>query len=235
LCLRRQITGVAQPGGYAEYMCVRSSHAITVPGGLEPKEAAPYFCAGLTVYHACQAASLEPGQEVAVFGTGGLGHLAIQFAKNRGCRVVGIDVNDGKLQLARTLGADEIVNLADTTAARQFAERGSIHVALVTAPSKKAYDIALKALRLRGTLVVVGIPKEELTFLADDVITAERRILGAAVGTRREMREVLQLAAQRRVRCQVESYPFENINEVLAKLRNGRIAGRAVLTLDYGR
>jgi propanol-preferring alcohol dehydrogenase len=228
--LQRRITGIAAPGGYAEYMRAKASHAIKIPDGLGVHEAAPYLCAGVTMYHACKDAGVGPGQDVAVFGVGGLGHLAIQFAKQLGATTAAVDLSDEKLELARSLGADRTIDASSPDAAKQIAAHGGVHVAVVTAPSEKAFGLALQSLRLRGTLTVVGLPKRDLTFLADDLVTGEYRIVGSAVGTREDLRAALELAVTGQVRCQVETVPLEKINEALRRMRDGEVAGRAVIT-----
>jgi propanol-preferring alcohol dehydrogenase len=228
--VNREITGIGTPGGYAEYMRAKASHAIKVPASLTPHEAAPYFCAGVTVYHACKDAEIGAGQSVAVIGVGGLGHLAVQFARVLGADTIAVDVSEQALELARSVGAGRTVDAANPDAVRKIADHGGVHVALVTAPAEEAYALALRCLRRRGKLVVVGIPKNDLTFFADDLVTGEFRIIGSAVGTRDELRAALELAAAGQVRCEVETYPFRDINEVLRRVRNGEIAGRAAVT-----
>ncbi len=230
VCLERRITGIAAPGGYAEYMRAKASHAIRVPDRLAAEEAAPYYCAGVTVYHACKDAGIQMGQRVAIFGVGGLGHLALQLAKHFGAETTAVDLSDDKLERARSLGAHRTINAASTDAASQLAAQGGVHVAMVTAPSKAAYDLAFCSLRPRGTLVVVGLPKDDLTFLADDLADGEFRIVGSAVGTRNDVRDILDLAAAGRLHCSIETCRLEDINRVFDRMRRGEIAGRAVVT-----
>ncbi len=232
LCLDREVTGIAVPGGFAEFMRIRASHAIPIPDALPSAEAAPYFCAGLTVFHACKKAEIRSGQRVAVFGVGGLGHLAIQLARNAGAEITAVDVSDEKLEFARSLGAARAVKASAADAARLLRQAGGPHVALVTAPSKSAYDLAFRTLRRRGTLAVVGIPEENLSFFADDLVVGEFRILGCAVGTRDEMRELLEVAAAGKLRCEVESRRLDEINDVFARMQRGAILGRAVLRME---
>ena len=230
VCLERQITGIAAPGGYAEYMRTKASHAIRVPDGLAAEEAAPYFCAGVTAYHACKDAGIRTGQRVAIFGVGGVGHLALQLAKHFGAETTAVDLSDDKLERARSLGADQTMNAASTDVASQLVAQGGVHVAVVTAPSKAAYDLAFRSLRRRGTLVVVGLPKDDLAFCADDLAVGELRIVGSAVGTRADVRDTLELAAASKLRCSIETCRLEDINEVFDRMCRGEIAGRAVVT-----
>jgi propanol-preferring alcohol dehydrogenase len=232
VCLDRAVTSVESPGGYAELMRIKASHAIPVPQGLPSEQAAPCFCAGLTVYHACRNAGVVGGQRVAVFGVGGLGHIAIQLARSAGAEVVALDVSPAKLELARSLGAREAYDARDPGTAERLKSAGAPHVALVTAAAKAAYDLAAQTLRRRGTLAVIGLPKEDLTFFADDLVVGEFRIVGSAVGTRQETRELLALAAAGKLRCQVESWRLEDVNRVFERVQRGEILGRAVLRFE---
>jgi propanol-preferring alcohol dehydrogenase len=231
LCLNRTVTGIAAPGGFAEYMRIKASHAIPIPDGLASDKAAPFFCAGLTVYHACRSAAIEAGQHVAVFGIGGLGHLAVQLAAQAGAEVTAVDIADEKLALARKCGAHHLVRADAKDALKQIRVPGAVNVAIVTATAKSAYDQAFRVLRRRGTIVVVGLPKEDLTFFADDLVVTEARIVGSAVGTRAEMREVLALAAAGKLACATENFKLDEINDVFARMERGQLLGRAVIKL----
>ena len=229
LCLKRKVTGIAAPGGFAEMMRIKASHAIPVPAALSAEQAAPFFCAGLTVYHAAKKAGICAGQRVAVFGVGGLGHIALQLALVAGAQVTAVDLSPSKLDFARRLGAHRVIAAGGENAARELSEGGGPHVAMVTAPSNTAYDLAFRTLRRRGTLAVVGIPEENLSFFADDLVVGEFHILGSAVGTRDETRMVLALAAAGKLRCEVETHPLSAINDIFARMQRGEILGRAVL------
>ncbi len=228
LCLDRAVTGIEIQGGYAEYFKAKATHVVKVPGGLDPVQAAPLFCAGVTVYSAIQKADPQPGEKVAVFGVGGLGHLAVQLVKNTGAETIAIDVAGDKLELARSLGAD--LTLKSGKAAAELQAMGGVHAAIVTAAAKPAYDAAFRSLRKKGKLIIVGLPKEDLTFFADDVVMGQFLITGSAVGTRDDIRAVLDLAAQGKVRCQMETAKLEDINDIFDRLRKGTVTGRIVLT-----
>ncbi|MBI3450414.1 MAG: zinc-dependent alcohol dehydrogenase [Acidobacteria bacterium] len=231
VCLARTVTGIEGPGGFAALIPVLASQAVAIPEGLPSHEAAPLFCAGLTVYHAARLAGISAGQRVAVFGVGGLGHLAIQIARVAGADVVAVDVHPSKLDLARKVGASAALDARDAASVEALKAAGGPHVALVTAPSAEAYRLATRVLRRRGTLAVVGLPKEDLTFFADDLAVGEFRIVGSAVGTRQETRELLALAASGRIRCETEVLPLDGVNDVFDRMRRGEIAGRAVLRM----
>src|ERR1039457_2304916 len=132
LCSRQKITGVTVDGGYAEFVKASATHALKIPDGLSALEAAPLFCAGLTVYRALKGAGIVPGQRLAVFGIGGLGHLAVQFGRAFGAEVTAIDISEEKLELARTFGAADALNAATTDVVKQLRRKGGVHVSLVT-------------------------------------------------------------------------------------------------------
>jgi propanol-preferring alcohol dehydrogenase len=228
LCQKQTITGATVDGGYAEFVKGKASHALKVPDSLTSEEAAPLFCAGVTVYHAIKRSGIAPGQRLAVFGVGGLGHLAVQIAKCFGAEVIAIDIADDKLQLARNLGADITMNAAEDVV-KQLRKLGGAHVAVVTSAAKAAYDTAFYAVRSSGTLMVVGMPAEDLSFPA--IMMREIRIMSSATGTREDLREVLELAAAGRLKCQVETRSLSQINDVFDEMRRAKINGRVVLTM----
>ena len=230
LCSRQKITGVTVDGGYAEFVKAPATHALKIPDGLSAIEAAPLFCAGLTVYRALKSAGIVAGQRLAVFGIGGLGHLAVQLGRALGAEVTAIDVSDEKLELARSFGAAEALNAATTDVVKQLRRAGRVHVALVTSAAKAAYDTAFSCLRPTGTLLVVGLPAENICFPPILMAAGEIRIHASTVGTRQDLREVLAMAAAGKVRCQVVARPLNQANEALDQLRNGQVAGRIVLT-----
>jgi len=227
LCLKQRITGVMADGGYAEYMAAPASHAIAIPDGLSAVEAAPLFCAGVTAYKALKSSGLRAGQRVAVFGIGGLGHLAVQIAKKMGAAVLGVDLDEGKLAFAKECGAEEAMPAAEEKASRKWAP----DVAVVTTASVAAYRTALRALKRGGTLMVVGMPKEDIALSVVPLVGGEIRVIGSAVGTREDCREMLALAAESGVRCRTETHRLEDVNDLFERLRGGGILGRAVLRL----
>jgi propanol-preferring alcohol dehydrogenase len=166
---------------------------------------------------------------VAVFGIGGLGHLAVQLAVSRGARVAAVDISDDKLEFASSLGAESTLNAAKTDVSKSFRSTGGLHAAIVTSAAKAAYDSAFYSLRRGGTLMVVGVPAEPLTFPAIITVGSEITVRSSAVGTREDLGEVLELASAGKVRCKVEDRPLEHVNAVLDEMRAGQITGRAVL------
>jgi alcohol dehydrogenase, propanol-preferring len=229
ICKSRAITGVSVNGGYAEYMLAKASHVIPVPESLSSAEAAPLFCAGVTVYRALRQAHASTGQRIAVFGAGGLGNLAIQIAKALGADVIAVDINDEKLELAREAGASQVLNAAKTKASAEIAASGGADIALVAAGTKAAYDSAFTSIRPGGTVLVVGLPPEPLSVDAGLLVRNEARVIGSAVGTRQDVRETLALAAGGKLHCRTESRPLERVNDILEAMHCGQLFGRVVL------
>jgi propanol-preferring alcohol dehydrogenase len=233
LCSKQQVTGCTVDGGFAEYLKAKASHTAKLPDGLSFEEAAPLLCAGVTIHRAMKKAALRPGQTVAVFGVGGLGHLAIQLAKAKGAEVIAVDVADDKLGLARECGADKVVNAATAQAHKEIKKitGGGAHVVMVTSGSRAAYETALRSIRKAGALAIVGMAPEPVPLSTVAVVSGEFRIVGSAVGTREDLREVLQLAAEGKVKCRIETRALEEAQTVLNEMKDGRLIGRVVLSL----
>jgi alcohol dehydrogenase, propanol-preferring len=229
LCTKQKITGVTVDGGYAQFVKVPASHATKIPDGLSSIDAAPLFCAGVTVYRALNHARIQPGQRLAVFGVGGLGHLAVQIGLGLGAIVTAIDVSDEKLANAKSLGASTTLNSSTINVVKELRRVGGAHVALVTSAAKAAYDTAFPCVRPTGTLLIIGLPSESLCFSPIMMAATEVRIQASSVGTREDLRHVLALAAAGKIHCQTATRPLAQINEVLEQLRHGQISGRIVL------
>jgi alcohol dehydrogenase, propanol-preferring len=232
LCAKQQITGVTVDGGYAEYVKAPVSHALRIPDSLSSREAAPLFCAGVTVYRALRQVDLSRGQSLAVFGVGGLGHLAVQIGRALGAEIVAVDIAEEKLALAKTLGASTALNARAVDVVKTLRGSGGVHVAMVTSAAKAAYDTAFYCVRPTGTLLAVGLPAENICFPPILMAAGEIRIRASAVGTRQDLREVLAMGAAGKLRCQTAPRALGDVNAVLDDLRHGRISGRAVLTAD---
>ena len=230
LCPRQKITGVTVDGGFAEFLKAPASHALKVPEGLSSVEVAPLFCAGVTVHRALKQARISSGQRLAVFGIGGLGHIAVQLARELGTEIIAVDVSEEKLELAKTLGATSGLNISSTNVIKELRAKGGVHVALVTSAAKAAYDLAFSCLRPTGTLLVVGLPSENLCFPPILMSAKEVHIRASAVGTRQDVREVLAMASKGKIHCQVTPRPLAHANEVLDELRQGQVAGRIAFT-----
>lgn len=230
LCPRQKITGVTVDGGYAEFVRAPASHVVKIPDGLSSQDAAPLFCAGVTVYRSLKRARMAKGQKLAVIGVGGLGHLAVQIGRELGAEVTAIDISDEKLALAKSLGAAAALNATASDIGKQLRNTGGFHAALVTSAAKAAYDLAFSALRPAGILLAVGLPAENICFPPILMAAREVRIHATAVGTRQDLREVLDLAAAGKIRCQTTTHPLTEAQAVMERLRRGQVSGRAVLT-----
>lgn len=229
LCARQKITGVTVDGGYAQFIKAPASHVVRIPDNLSSPEAAPLFCAGVTVYRALCKSGIGSNQRLAVFGVGGLGHLAVQIGNSLGAEVIAIDITDEKLALAKSVGAAATLNARASDAVQQLRTKGGVHVALVTSASKAAYDIAFHALRPTGRLLVVGLPAESICFPPILMAAGEIHISASAVGTREDLHQVLDMAAAGKVCCEVSTRPLADVNDVLEELSRGRVNGRIVL------
>lgn len=231
LCSRQKITGVTVDGGFADFIKAPASHVVKIPSGISPAEAAPLLCAGLTVYRALKQSGILPGQRLAVFGIGGLGHLALQVGRSLGAEVIAVDIGEDKLALATALGAAQALHAGESDVVRQLRKIGGVHVAMVTSAAKAAYDTAFRCLRPTGTLLVVGLPAENICFPPIMMAAGEVRIRASAVGTRQELRAVLALAEFEKLRCRIATLPLSEVNRALESLQRGQVIGRVVLTL----
>jgi alcohol dehydrogenase, propanol-preferring len=232
LCTGQKITGVTVDGGFAEFVKAPASHVVKIPDGLSPVDAAPLFCAGVTVYRALKQARISPGQRLAIFGIGGLGHVAVQIARELGAEVIAVDMTDEKLRLAESLGAAHSYNAASKNVAKELRAKDAVHVALVTSAAKAAYDTAFACVRPSGMLLAVGLPAENICFPPIMMAAKEVRIQASAVGTRQDLREVLALAGKGKIRCQVATRPLSDANAVMNELRHAQVSGRIVLSLQ---
>ncbi len=231
LCVQQRITGVMVDGGYAEFAKAPASHVVNIPEQLPSEQAAPLLCAGVTVHRALKQAHIRAGQRLAVFGVGGLGHIAIQIALAAGAEVTAIDISEEKLALATALGAIRTLNAATGNVIKELRRSGGAHVALVTSAAKSAYDMAFYCVRPTGTLLVVGLPAKDISFPPIVMAAGEIQIKASAVGTREDLREVLAMGAAGSVRCQVTTRPLIEVQEVLGQLSRGEVSGRIALRL----
>jgi alcohol dehydrogenase, propanol-preferring len=229
VCVKQRITGVTVDGGYAEYAKAPASHVVKIPETLSSEQAAPLLCAGVTVHRALKQAKIRAGQRLAVFGVGGLGHIAVQIGRAAGAEVTAIDVSEEKLALAKSLGATRTLNAAQTDVVKEVRGSGGVHVALVTSAAKSAYDMAFYCVRPTGTLLVVGLPAKDVSFPPILMAAGEIQIKASAVGTREDLREVLAMGAAGKIHCQVTTRPLSDVQEVLGQLSRGEVSGRVVL------
>jgi len=231
VCGSAEFGGYTKNGGFAEYILADPEYVAHIPDGLTPSAAAPIICAGVTTYKGLKVTGAKPGQWVAISGIGGLGHLAIQYAKAMGLSVCAIDIDDGKLAHAKTLGADLVVNAraGDAVAAVKQGTGGGAHGVLITAPSLPAFKQGVALTRKRGTCVLVGLPPGEFPTPLFDVVANCITIRGSFVGTRADMAEALAFAARGQVKADIELQPLTAVNDVLQRLARGQVASRVVL------
>lgn len=232
LCDHQQMTGYTVNGGYAEYVLADPGYVGHLPAGLDFAPAAPVLCAGVTVYKGLKVLDCKPGDWVAISGIGGLGHMAVQYAKAMGFHVIAVDVAEDKLKLARELGAELCLNAAtqDPVAEVQKHLRGA-HGVLVTAVSRGAFAQGLGMLHKRGTMSLVGLPPGSFDLPIFDVVLNAKTVRGSIVGTRLDLMEALQFAGEGKVRSHYSTDKLDNINNIFAAMKRGAIDGRVVLEL----
>jgi propanol-preferring alcohol dehydrogenase len=231
LCGSQQNTGYSVNGGFAEYSVAQASHVARLPSGMTFADAAPILCAGVTTYKGLKETEVQPGQWVVVSGIGGLGHMAVQYAKAMGMRVAAVDLGENKLALARSLGAEIALDARKEPDKELQRLIGGAHGVLVTAVSPEAFRQSLGMLRPHGTCALVGLPPGDFATPIFEVVLKRLTIRGSIVGTRMDLQESLELAAGGRVRATIECQPLEAINEVFARMSRGAINGRIVLSI----
>ena len=227
LCEKMDVTGESLKGGYTEYITVSEDFATKVPDTMKSEYAAPLFCAGITAYKAVKAAEPKKNKKIAVFGIGGVGHMAIQFAKIEGCEVSGVSRKEKHLEVAKKLGADNVFVYSSNQ--KQFLqdvneEYGLFDAAIVFAPVEQVTDTAIKSIK-KGGIVVVATVGNIPNFLAFE----EKTIRGTLIGSRKDMEDVIKISDEHNLKVVTESFPLEQANEVLVKLKNSEIDARAVL------
>jgi propanol-preferring alcohol dehydrogenase len=231
VCPEAQFGGYTKNGGFAEYILADPNYVAHIPAGLTPTEAAPLICAGITTCKGIKETQAKPGEWIAISGAGGLGNLAVQYAKAMGLLVCAVDIDDGKLALAKEAGADFTVNArnGDPAVAVRKATGGGAHGVLITAPSLPAFHQGVAMTRKRGTCVLVGLPPGEFPVLLFDLVANCVTIRGSFVGTRKDMAEALAFGARGLVRAHIELQPLSSINRVFERLEQGEVASRVVL------
>ena len=232
LCLEQQNMGYSIDGGFGEYAAAFARYVVKVPDGVDPFDAAPLACAGVTTYKAVKVAGTRSSDLVAVFGVGGLGHLAIQYAAIAGGHVVAVDLVDEKLELARELGAEFTVNAAKEDPVEAIQRLGGANQAIALAVSPRAFEQAYGSLRRGGTLVFVALPADnEVTLPIFETVLNGITIVGSIVGTRNDLREVFQLHRHGRTKVIRETRKLDQVNEAIADVEAGRVAARVVFEL----
>ncbi|WP_121812249.1 alcohol dehydrogenase AdhP [Mucilaginibacter kameinonensis] len=232
LCESQKNGGYSVDGGYAEYVVADARYVARFPANINFLEVAPVICAGVTVYKGIKETDTKPGDWIAISGIGGLGHMAVQYAKAMGLHVAAIDVADDKLQLAKQLGADIVVNaLEEDPGAYIKKHTGGMHGVLVTAVSPVAFNQALTTLRRKGTVSLTGLPPGSFDLSIFNTVLNRYTIRGSIVGTRIDMQEAIAFAIEGKVKATVRAEKLENINEVFNEMKRGEINGRIVLEI----
>ncbi len=231
LCTGQQNTGYSVNGGFAEYVLADPNYVGTIPTALAFDASAPILCAGVTVYKGLKETDTKPGDTVAIVGIGGLGHLAVQYAKAMGFTVVAVDVSEQKLDLAKECGASEVYNAAEQDVAAEVAAQGGVQGVLVTAVSTKSFAQAVGMLARGGTMSLVGLPPGGFELPIFDVVLSRKTIRGSIVGTRNDLAEAIEFAADGKVKTHFSTDKLENINSVFDRMRKGTIDGRIVLSI----
>ncbi len=230
LCEEQQNGGYSVDGSFGQYMLVDARYAVRLPDGVDPVEVAPVLCAGVTVYKGLKMTEARPGQWVVISGIGGLGHLAVQYARAMGLRVVAVDVADDKLELARKHGAELTVNaLAEDPIEVIQREIGGAHAVLVTAVHPRAFGHAIGEVRRGGTIVFNGLPPGDFPAPIFDIVLKGLTIRGSIVGTRQDMVEALDFYTRGVIHPTVHTRSLDEVNEVLDEMKQGKIDGRVVI------
>jgi len=230
LCLRQQNTGYSVDGCYAEYFLADAAFAAKVPAGVSMFDAAPLTCAGVTTYKAVKVGNVRPADLVAISGIGGLGHLALQYAKIFGGTVAAIDITDEKLQLAKELGADIVIDARTEDPAAVLQAHGGADVAIGLAVDDRSFATAYAGLRRGGRLVLVALPAAgTLRIPVFDTVLNGTSVIGSIVGTRADLADVFALHALGRTRVIYEARDLSTVNESIADVLHGRATARIVL------
>jgi len=231
LCRNVLNAGFTADGGMAEECIVVADYAVKVPDGLDPAAASSVTCAGVTTYKAVKVSGIQPSKWLAIYGLGGLGNLALQYAKNVfNAKVIAVDVNDAQLAFAKEMGADLVINSLKEDAAKIIQEKtGGAHAAVVTAVAKAAFNSAVDAMRAGGRIVAVGLPPESMSLNIPRLVLDGIQVVGSLVGTREDLAEAFQFAAEGKVVPKVTKRSLEEINEIFDEMLEGKIKGRMVI------
>jgi propanol-preferring alcohol dehydrogenase len=233
LCPSQRNSGYGVNGSFAEYAIGSAAYVGRLPARPDFAALAPILCAGVTTYKGIKEADVRPGEWIVISGAGGLGHVAVQYAKAMGLHVVAVDVTDEKLALARSLGADVGVNARAENAAAEVIRHtgGGAQGVLVTAVSVPAFAQALQMVRRKGTVSLVGLPPGEFPTPIFDIVLKRITVRGSIVGTRQDLAEALAFAAEGKVKAHIHRTPLDGVNRVFEDLKAGRVDGRVVLEI----
>jgi propanol-preferring alcohol dehydrogenase len=233
LCDGQQNTGYSVNGGFAEYVLADPNYVGHLPDGLDWNMAAPILCAGVTVYKGLKETDTKPGDTVVISGIGGLGHVAVQYAKAMGRNVIAVDISDEKMALAREMGADAAINARTTDPVAEVKKLcGGAQGVLVTAVSPQAFSQGLGMLAKGGTMSLVGLPPGSFALDIFETVLMRKTIRGSIVGTRLDLAECLQFAGEGKVKVHYSLEPLEAINDIFGRMRDNKIDGRVVMKIQ---
>jgi propanol-preferring alcohol dehydrogenase len=236
ICAKAEFGGYTQNGGFAEYLLGDPNYVAHIPAKLHAQQAAPLICAGITSYKGIKECQVKAGDWMLISGIGGLGHLAIQYAKLMGLQVCAVDIEDDKLALAKSVGADLVVNAKHSGAVEAVRKGtdGGAHGVLITAPSLGAFKQGIAMTRKRGTCALVGLPPGDFPVPLFDIVANCITIRGSFVGNREDMAEALAFGADGKVKADIELQPLSSINSIFDRLKAGKVDGRVVLDFTGG-
>lgn len=233
LCRDVKNAGYTVDGAMAEQVIVTADYAVKVPDNLDPAAASSVTCAGVTTYKAVKVSDIKPGQWIGVFGIGGLGNLAVQYAKNVfGAKVVAFDINDDKLAFAKELGADVVVNSMKEdpiSRAKEITGGAGLDATVITAVAKTPFNQAIDVVKAGAKVVAVGLPVDKMDLDIPRLVLDGIQVVGSLVGTRQDLQEAFQFAAEGKVVPKVALRPLEDINEIFEEMEQGKITGRMVI------
>lgn len=233
LCRDVKNAGYTVDGAMAEEVIVKADYAVKVPDGLDPAAASSVTCAGVTTYKAVKESHIRPGQWIGVFGIGGLGNLAVQYAKNVfGAKVVAFDISDEKLAFAKELGADAIVNSLNEDSvekAKELTGGKGLDATVITAVAKTPFNQAVDVVKAGARVVAVGLPVDKMDLDIPRLVLDGIQVVGSLVGTRQDLEEAFQFAAEGKVVPKVALRPIEDINDIFEEMEEGKITGRMVI------
>ena len=230
LCEQQHNSGYSVNGAFAEYAVVPAAFATPVPDAVSSRDAAPLTCAGVTTYKAIKVARVAPAETVAVFGVGGLGHLAVQYARIVGGFVIGVDVEENKLAMATELGADHVVNARETDPVAAIQALGGADVAVALAANPSSFDQAYRSLRRGGRLVMVALPADDAAIQVPifDAVLTGKSVIGSIVGTRNDLAEVFALHAAGRTEVIAVDRKLDEVNQAMSEVLSGEVPARVV-------
>lgn len=232
LCETQQNGGYSVDGSYAEYVIADARYVAHLPDNTNMTEMAPILCAGVTVYKGIKETETKAGEWIAISGIGGLGHLAVQYAKAMGMHVAAIDISSDKLDLAKKLGADLVVNAMESDPGEFLQKQtGGMHGVLVTAVSPIAFKQGISVLRRKGTIALNGLPPGSFDLPIFQTVLNRYTVRGSIVGTRKDMQEAVEFALEGKVKATVHTTKLEDINKVFEAMKAGEIEGRVVMEI----